>query len=92
MNRTHNALSLKQPTLIVTSGRGRVQRVGAAIEDITPGDVVWIGPGATHWHGASPTTAMTHMAIAERLDGTAVEWMEKVTDEQYAGDGSVREE
>ena len=79
-------------TLIVTSGLGRVQRVGGAIEDIAPGDVVWIEPGEKHWHGASPTTAMTHMAIAEMLDGTAVEWMEKVTDEQYGRDSSVREE
>ena len=79
-------------TLIVTSGLGRVQRVGGAIEDIAPGDVVWIEPGERHWHGASPMTAMTHIAIAEMLDGTAVRWMEKVTDEQYGGDGSVREE
>ena len=79
-------------TLIVTSGLGRVQRVGGAIEDIAPGDVVWIEPGEKHWHGASPTTAMTHIAIAEMLDGTAVQWMEKVTDEQYGGDGNVREE
>ena len=70
-------------TLIVTSGLGRVQRVGGAIEDIRPGDVVWIEPGEKHWHGASPTTAMTHIAIQEQLDGKAVEWMEHVTDEQY---------
>jgi quercetin dioxygenase-like cupin family protein len=76
-------------TLIVTSGRGRVQRVGGGVEDIAPGDIVWIEPGEKHWHGASPTTAMTHIAIAEMLDGTPVQWMEKVTDEQYGG---VREE
>ena len=79
-------------TLIVTSGLGQVQRVGGAIEDIAPGDVVWIEPGEKHWHGASPTTAMTRIAIAEMLDGTAVEWMEKVTDAQYGGDGRVRQE
>ena len=70
-------------TLIVTVGCGRVQREGAPIEEIRPGDVVWFEPGEKHWHGASPTTAMTHIAIAETLDGTAVEWMEKVSDEQY---------
>src|SRR5437762_13614408 len=70
-------------TLIVTSGLGRVQRVGGAIEDIRPGDVVWIEPGEKHWHGASPTTAMTHIAIQEQLDGKAVDWMAHVTDEQY---------
>jgi quercetin dioxygenase-like cupin family protein len=70
-------------TLIVTSGLGRVQRAGGPIEDIRPGDVVWIEPGERHWHGASPTTAMTHVAIQEQLDGRAVEWMEHVTDEQY---------
>jgi quercetin dioxygenase-like cupin family protein len=71
-------------TLIVTAGCGRVQRDGGAIEEIRPGDVVWFGPGEKHWHGASPTTAMTHIAIAEALDGHAVEWLEQVTDEQYA--------
>jgi len=70
-------------TLMVTSGLGRVQRAGGPIEDIRPGDVVWIEPGEKHWHGASPTTAMTHIAIQEQLDGKAVEWMEHVTDEQY---------
>ena len=79
-------------TLIVTSGFGRVQRLDSAIEEIRPGDVVWIEPGEKHWHGASPTTAMTHIAIQEQLDGKAVEWMEHVTDEQYRGDSSVREE
>ena len=70
-------------TLIVTSGCGRVQREGAPIEEIRPGDVVWFSPGEKHWHGAGPTTTMTHIAIAEQLDGKVVEWMEKVTDEQY---------
>src|SRR5512144_1825086 len=70
-------------TLIVTFGRGRVQREGGPIEDIHAGDVVWFEPGERHWHGASPTTAMTHIAIAEMLDGKVVEWMEHVTDEQY---------
>jgi quercetin dioxygenase-like cupin family protein len=70
-------------TLIVTSGRGRVQRWGSPIEDIHPGDVVWFEPGEKHWHGASPTTAMTHIAVQERLNGKAVDWMEKVSDEQY---------
>jgi quercetin dioxygenase-like cupin family protein len=70
-------------TLIVTSGVGRVQLAGGPIEDIRPGDVVWIEPGEKHWHGASPTTAMTHVAIQEQLDGKAVEWMEQVTDDQY---------
>ena len=70
-------------TLIVVSGCGLVQRDGAAIEIIRPGDVVWFEPGEKHWHGASPTTAMTHIAIQESLDGKAVEWMEHVTDAQY---------
>ena len=70
-------------TLIVTAGCGRVQRWGGSIETICPGDVVWIAPGEKHWHGAAPTTAMTHIAMQEKLDGKAVEWMEKVTDEQY---------
>lgn len=70
-------------TLIVTAGCGRVQRDGGLIEEIRAGDIVWFGPGERHWHGASPTTAMTHIAIAEMLDGKVVEWMEHVTDEQY---------
>lgn len=70
-------------TLIVTAGCGRVQRGGGPIEEIRPGDVVCFEPGEKHWHGASPTTAMTHIAIQEALDGTAVEWMEHVSDEQY---------
>ena len=70
-------------TLLVTAGCGRVQRDGGLIEEIRAGDIVWFEPGERHWHGASPTTAMTHIAIAEVLDGKAVEWMEHVTDEQY---------
>ena len=72
-------------TLVVVAGCGRAQREGGPIEEIRPGDVVWFGPGEKHWHGAAPTTAMTHLAIQERLNGKAVEWMEKVSDEQYAG-------
>jgi quercetin dioxygenase-like cupin family protein len=70
-------------TLIVTFGCGRVQREGGPIEEIHPGDVVWFSPGERHWHGASPRTAMTHIAIQEQLDGKAVDWMQKVSDEQY---------
>ncbi|TYL83855.1 (R)-mandelonitrile lyase [Bradyrhizobium cytisi] len=70
-------------TLIVTSGRGHVQRWGGPIEDIRPGDVVSFEPGEKHWHGASANTAMSHIAIQEALDGSPVAWMEKVTDEQY---------
>ena len=70
-------------TLIVTSGCGLVQSWGGPIEVIRPGDVVCCSPGEKHWHGASPTTAMTHIAIQEELDGKVVDWMEKVTDEQY---------
>jgi quercetin dioxygenase-like cupin family protein len=70
-------------TLIVTAGCGRAQREGGPIEEIRAGDVVSFSPNEKHWHGAAPTTAMTHIAIQEALDGKAVEWMEKVTDEQY---------
>jgi quercetin dioxygenase-like cupin family protein len=70
-------------TLIVTAGCGRVQRWGGPIDEIRPGDVVSILPGEKHWHGAAPTTAMTHIAILERLDGESTDWMEKVSDEQY---------
>jgi quercetin dioxygenase-like cupin family protein len=70
-------------TLIVTAGCGWVQRDGGAIEEIRPGDVVWFPPGEKHWHGATPTTGMTHIAIQEKLDGKVVEWMEKVNEEQY---------
>jgi quercetin dioxygenase-like cupin family protein len=69
--------------LIVTFGCGRAQREGGPIEEIRPGDVVWIPPNEKHWHGAAPTTAVTHIAIQEALDGKAVDWMEKVGDEQY---------
>jgi quercetin dioxygenase-like cupin family protein len=70
-------------TLVVTAGAGRVQRWGDAVEEIKPGDVVWIPPHQKHWHGAAPTTAMTHIAITELSDGKAVEWLEKVSDTQY---------
>jgi quercetin dioxygenase-like cupin family protein len=70
-------------TLIVTAGCGWVQRLGGPVEEIRPGDVVWFAPGEKHWHGATPTNAMTHIAIQEKLDGKVVDWMEKVTDEQY---------
>jgi quercetin dioxygenase-like cupin family protein len=72
-------------TLIVTAGCGRAQRWGDPIQEIRPGDVVWIPPREKHWHGASPTTAMTHIAIQEQLDGRVVDWMEQVSDEQYTG-------
>jgi len=70
-------------TLVVTAGRGLVQREGGPIEEIRPGDVVWFAPGEKHWHGAAPATAMTHVAIQESLDGKAVDWLEHVSDEQY---------
>lgn len=70
-------------TLIVTSGLGWVQREGGRVEEIRPGDVVWFPPGLKHWHGATPTTAMTHIAIQEQVDGKTVDWLEKVSDEQY---------
>jgi len=70
-------------TLIVITGCGLVQREGGSIEEIHPGDVVWIAPGEKHWHGATPTTAMTHIATQENLNGKVVDWMEKVSDEQY---------
>jgi quercetin dioxygenase-like cupin family protein len=70
-------------TLIVTAGCGWVQRWGGPVEEIRPGDIVWFPPGEKHWHGAAPTTAMTHIAIAEALDGKVVDWMGKVTNEQY---------
>lgn len=69
--------------LIVTDGTGWIQQWGGPIEEIRKGDVIWIPAGVKHWHGATPTTAMTHIAIQEALNGKAVEWMEKVTDEQY---------
>src|SRR6184192_4318842 len=70
-------------TLIVTAGSGRAQRWGGLIEEIRPGDVISIPPGEKHWHGAAATTAMTHIAIQEHLNGKVVDWMEKVSDEQY---------
>ncbi|NMC45517.1 MAG: cupin domain-containing protein [Chloroflexi bacterium] len=70
-------------TLIVTAGCGRIQRWDGPIEEMRPGDVVHFAPGEKHWHGAGPTTAVTHIAIQESLDGSAVEWMEHVSDEQY---------
>lgn len=70
-------------TLIITSGCGRVQHWGGPIEEIRPGDVVWIPPGEKHWHGAAPTTAMTHIAIQEKLNGKTVDWLEMVSNEQY---------
>ena len=70
-------------TLIVTAGAGRAQREGGPIQEIRPGDVVWFGPNEKHWHGASPTTAMTHIAIQEKKDGKVVEWMQHVKDEEY---------
>ena len=70
-------------TLVVTSGSGLAQRWGGPIEAIRPGDVIWFPPGEKHWHGAAKTTAMTHIAVQERLDGKAVDWMEHVSDEQY---------
>ena len=70
-------------TLIVTSGLGWVQREGGPVEEIRPGDVVWFPPGEKHWHGATATTGMSHIAIQEALNGSTVEWMEKVDDAQY---------
>jgi len=70
-------------TLIVTAGCGWVQRAGDAVEEVHPGDVVWFGPGEKHWHGAARSSAMTHIAIQERLEGRFVDWMEHVTDEEY---------
>lgn len=70
-------------TLIVTAGCGRVQLEGQPIQDIRPGDVVWFAPGERHWHGAGPETAMSHIAIQERLEDSPVTWMDHVTDEQY---------
>ena len=70
-------------TLIVTAGSGWVQRDGGPVEEIHPGDVVWFSPGEKHWHGATSTTALTHIAIQENLNGKVVEWMEKVSDQDY---------
>ncbi|ESW68234.1 cupin domain-containing protein [Mesorhizobium sp. M0761] len=72
-------------TLIVVSGLGRVQREGGPVEEIHPGDVVWFAPGEKHWHGASPRTAMTHIALQEVKDGKVVDWLEHVSDADYGG-------
>jgi quercetin dioxygenase-like cupin family protein len=72
-------------TLIVTAGAGQAQRWGGPIEQLRPGDVVWFPPGEKHWHGATPTTSMTHIAVQEQLDGKAVEWLEQVSEAQYLG-------
>jgi quercetin dioxygenase-like cupin family protein len=74
--------------LIVTAGCGRVQSWGGPIQEIGPGDVVIIAPGEKHWHGGAPTTGMSHIAIQETLDGRNVDWLEKVTDEQYGSEAS----
>ena len=71
-------------TLYVLAGLGRIQTKGGPIREIRPGDVIWIPPGEKHWHGASPTNGMTHLAMQEALDGNAVTWMEKVTDDEYS--------
>lgn len=76
-------------TLIVTSGAGRVQKWGGPVEEIRPGDVVWFEPEEKHWHGASPTVAMTHIAIQEAVNGKVVDWMEKVSEEQYDAKGQL---
>jgi quercetin dioxygenase-like cupin family protein len=70
-------------SLLITAGRGRAQRWGGPVEEFGPGDVIWFPPGEKHWHGAAETSPMTHVAIAERLDGKAVEWLEHVSDDQY---------
>lgn len=70
-------------TLIVLAGVGRCQRLGGPIEEIRPGDVVWFEPGEKHWHGAAPTVGMTHIALQEAEDGKVVDWLEKVSDQQY---------
>jgi len=76
-------------TLIVTAGAGRVRQWGGAIQEIKAGDIVWIPAGVKHWHGATASTAMNHIAIAEALDGKVVDWMEKVSDEQFGAQPSV---
>jgi quercetin dioxygenase-like cupin family protein len=78
-------------TLIVTSGRGWAQREGGPVEEIRPGDVVWFSPGEKHWHGATSTTGMTHIAIQEKLNGKVVDWMEHVTDQQYRSGETKRD-
>ncbi len=76
-------------TLVVTAGLGWAQREGGPVEEIRPGDVVWFAPGEKHWHGATARTAMSHIAIQERLDGKAVDWLEQVSDAQYAREASI---
>ena len=76
-------------TLVMTAGFGRVQRWDGPVEEIRPGDVVWFPRGEKHWHGASPTTALTHIALQEQLDGKNVEWMEQVSDKQYRAEQSA---
>jgi quercetin dioxygenase-like cupin family protein len=73
----------KGQVLIVTAGVGRVQQAGGPVQEIRPGDVIWTPPGVKHWHGAAPSTALTHIAVQESVNGKNVEWMEKVSDEQY---------
>ena len=75
-------------TIIVTAGVGRAQRDGGPVEEIRPGDIVWFEPGEKHWHGAGPETAMTHIAIQEKLNGSPVDWLEPVSDEDYLGTGA----
>lgn len=70
--------------LVVTAGLGRVQQAGGPVQELRPGDVVWTPPGVRHWHGAAPTTAMSHLAIQECANGKNVEWMEKVGDDEYS--------
>lgn len=72
-------------TLIVTAGFGRAQREGEPVQDIRPGDVIWFEPGEKHWHGAAPDCAMTHIALQEMVDGSAADWLEKVSDDDYGG-------
>jgi quercetin dioxygenase-like cupin family protein len=72
-------------TLVITAGRGRVQREGGPVEEVNPGDVVWFAPGEKHWHGAAAAVGMTHIAIQERLNGIVVDWLEHVSDQQYGG-------
>ena len=81
----HGTATRLRQTLIVTAGCDRVQRWGGPIEEIRPGDVVWFPPGEKHWHGATPTTVVTYIAIEEQLDDKTVDWMEKVSDEQDQG-------
>ena len=76
-------------TLIVTAGCGRVQRWSSPVEEIRPGDVVWISPGEKHWHGATPTTAMTHIAIVEKSKENSITWMEQVSDDQYLAGSKI---